>query len=78
MVNNLLKLINIKVFLISLLVGLVFMYFDNEKKKISVYPTPSNIDYLQYKDKADNCFEYTMKKIKCPSEKSKINHIPVQ
>ena len=51
MVNNLLKLINIKVFLISLLVGLVFMYFDNEKKKISVYPTPSNIDYLQFKIK---------------------------
>tara|TARA_B100000780_G_scaffold234760_1_gene175206 strand:- start:1718 stop:1954 length:237 start_codon:yes stop_codon:yes gene_type:complete len=78
MANNLFKLINIKVFLISLFVGLVFMYFDNEKKKISVYPTPSNIDHLQFKDKADNCFEYTMEKIKCPSDKSKINHIPVQ
>ena len=54
------------------------MYFDNEKKKISVYPTPSNIDHLQFKDKADNCFQYSMEKIKCPSDKSKINHIPVQ
>jgi transposase len=54
------------------------MYFDNEKKKISVYPTPSNIESLQYKDKADNCYEYSMEKVKCPSNKSKINHIPVQ
>ena len=78
MIKNLLKLINIKVFLISLLIGLIFMYFDNERKKISVFPTPSNIDKLQFKDKADNCFEYSMEKVKCPSNKSKINHIPIQ
>tara|TARA_B100000424_G_scaffold268206_1_gene262550 strand:+ start:1438 stop:1674 length:237 start_codon:yes stop_codon:yes gene_type:complete len=78
MIKSFLKIINIKVFLISLFIGLIFMYFDNEKKKISVYPTPSNIDSLQYKDKADNCFEYTMEKVKCPSNKSKINHIPIQ
>ena len=78
MIKNLLKIINIKIFLISLFVGLIFMYFDNEKKKISVYPTPSNINSVQYKNKADNCFEYSMEKVKCPSNKSKINHIPVQ
>ncbi len=33
MIKNLLKIINIKIFLISLFVGLIFMYFDNEKKK---------------------------------------------
>ena len=78
MIKNLFKLINLKVFLISLFVGLIFMYFDNEKKKISVYPTPSNIESIQYQDKADNCFQYSMEKVKCPSNKSKINHIPVQ
>tara|TARA_X000000368_G_scaffold154033_1_gene121391 strand:- start:2673 stop:2909 length:237 start_codon:yes stop_codon:yes gene_type:complete len=78
MIKNLLKIINIKVFLISLLVGLIFMYFDNDKKKITVYPTPSNINNIQFKDKADNCFEYNMEKVKCPSNKSKINHIPIQ
>ena len=78
MIKNLLKLINIKVFLISLFFGLIFIYFDNEKKKISVYPTPSNINSLQFKDKADNCFQYSMEKVTCPSNKSKINHIPIQ
>ena len=78
MIKNLFKIINLKVFLISLFIGLIFMYFDNEKKKIFVYPTPSNIDSIQYKDKANNCFEYTMEKVKCPSNKSKINHVPVQ
>jgi len=72
-----LKILNIKVFLISLMAGLIFMYFDDSKKNISVFPTPSNIDTVEYKDKAGNCFEYTMEKVKCP-DKSKINNIPVQ
>ena len=54
------------------------MYFDNDKKKIYVYPTPSNINSVEFKDKADNCFEYNMEKVKCPSKKSEINNIPVQ
>ena len=80
MIKNILffKFINIKVFLISLFIGLLFVYFDNEKKKIKVYPTPSNIDLLQFKDNADNCFEYTMEKVQCPINKSQINHIPIQ
>ena len=79
MIKNilLLKFINIKVFLISLFLGLAFVYFDNEKKKIKVYPTPSNIDSLQFKDKADNCYQYTMEKVKCPINKSEINHVPI-
>lgn len=77
MTGNVFKIINIKVFLISLLAGLIFMFLNNDKKDISVYPTPSNINSVQYKDKADNCFEYSMEKIKCP-DKSKINNIPIQ
>tara|TARA_B100001175_G_scaffold257907_1_gene226345 strand:- start:912 stop:1157 length:246 start_codon:yes stop_codon:yes gene_type:complete len=77
-IKNFFKIINIKVFLVSLFIGLVFMYFDNDKKKIHVYPTPSNINSVEFKDKADNCFEYNMEKVKCPSKKSEINNIPVQ
>jgi hypothetical protein len=72
-----LKILNIKVFLISLLVGLIFMFFDATKKNISVFPTPSNIDIVEYKDIAGNCFEYTMENVECP-DKSKINNIPIQ
>lgn len=78
MLKNFFKILNLKVFLISLLIGLIFIYFNDDRKKISVYPTPSNINSLQFKDKADNCFEYSMEKVNCPSSKSKINNIPVQ
>jgi hypothetical protein len=33
-----------------------------------MHPTPDNIDKYQYKDKADNCFSYQMKEVKCPAE----------
>ncbi len=78
MLKNFFKILNVKVFLISLLIGLIFIYFNDDRKKISVYPTPSNINSVQFKDKADNCFEYSMEKVNCPSSKSKINNIPVQ
>ena len=72
------KIINIKFFLASLFIGLIFMYFDNGKKKITVYPTLSNLNKIEYKDKADNCYEYELEETKCPSKKSDINHIPDQ
>ena len=78
MIKKFIKIINIKVFLISLLVGLIFTYINNDKKKVYVYPTPSNINNIQYKDKANNCFEYSMEKVICPSKKSDINNIPIQ
>lgn len=78
MIKKFLKIINIKVFFISLLVGLIFTYINNDKKKIYVYPTPSNINNIQYKDKANNCYEYSMEKVTCPSKKSDINNIPIQ
>ena len=78
MFKNFLSIINIKVFLISLLIGLLFMYLDNGKKDVYVYPTPSNIDEIEFKDKADNCFEYSLEKVKCPSNKAEINNIPLQ
>ena len=68
MIKKFLKIINIKVFFISLLVGLIFTYINNDKKKIYVYPTPSNINNIQYKDKANNCYEYSMEKVACPSK----------
>lgn len=75
---DLFKIINIKVFLLSLLVGLVFMYLNDDKKKINVFPTPSNIHKVEYKDKAENCFEYMMEEVKCPTKKSDINTVPIQ
>jgi hypothetical protein len=73
------KYINIPVFLVSLAVGLLIMYyFMPDLRKIYVYPTPENIDLLQYRDKAGNCFSYKEKEVPCPKNPSKIAKIPVQ
>ena len=49
--------ISLKVFLISVSIGLLFVYLSNpEPTVIFVYPTPDNVGHIEYKDKADNCF----------------------
>ena len=73
------KFINIPIFIISLAVGLFFVYITNpDPKVIVVYPTPNNIDKIQYVDKADNCFSYEKQKVTCPKDKSQIKEVPVQ
>jgi hypothetical protein len=73
------KFVNIPIFIISLSLGLLFVYLSNpHMTTIFVYPTPDNINKLQFKDKADNCFEFQSSEIKCPSDKSKIKTIPFQ
>ena len=73
------KYINIPIFLISLALGIFMVYITlPDMRKIYVYPTPDNIDILQYKDKTDNCFHYKQQEIECPTDESKISKIPVQ
>tara|TARA_E500000178_G_scaffold140786_1_gene140457 strand:- start:1191 stop:1427 length:237 start_codon:yes stop_codon:yes gene_type:complete len=78
MITGIFKIINLRVFLLSLFLGLIFIYLNDDRKKINVYPTPSNINKVEYKDRAENCYEYTMEQVKCPSKSSQINHVPVQ
>ncbi len=73
------KYINIPVFLITLAIGLFFVYLGtSDMRKIYVYPTPENIDILQYKDKTDSCFKFNQVEIACPEDASQISKIPVQ
>jgi len=61
------KYINFRIFLISLAVGLFYIYISDEyKHTIIIYPTPDNTDEYQFKDKSNNCFSYEMKEVKCP------------
>ena len=76
---NLLKFINIPVFIISLAIGLFFVYiFNSDKRKIYVYPTPENVDTIQYKDETETCFEFKDSKVTCPEKESEISKIPAQ
>jgi len=62
------KYINFRIFLISLAVGLFYIYISDEyKHTIVIYPTPDNMDEYQFKDKSNNCFSYEMNEVKCPS-----------
>lgn len=73
------KYISIPLFLVSLTLGLLFVYvLGPEKKVIYIFPTPSNYLKYQYKDSADECFEYKPNIVKCPLNPLEINTIPIQ
>ncbi len=73
------KYISIKIFLVSLSVGLLFAYLSTPPPTIiHVYPTPDNAAELEYIDKANNCFKFDATEVKCPSDRSLIKNIPIQ
>ena len=74
-----LKYISIKVFIASLCLGLLFAYLSSPTPTIiEVYPTPDNIDRVEYIDKANNCFKFNATEVKCPSDRRSIKSIPIQ
>ena len=73
------KFISIPVFIVSLAVGLFFVYITNpEPEIIYIYPTPENINKIQYQDKANNCYNFQQTQVECPSNTSKIKIVPIQ
>jgi hypothetical protein len=67
------------IFLISFLVGLLFINYAHKPKKIIlVYPTPDNQKFFHYKDKAKNCFQYEYIESKCPFMDNNVKTIPVE
>lgn len=76
---NILKYINFPVFFISLAIGMFFVYiFEDDNRTIYVYPTPDNIDTIQYKDATGTCFAVKQDKISCPKDDLKISKLPAQ
>ena len=73
------KFISVPIFLISLSVGVLFTYLTTPRPNIIfVYPTPENIDDIQYKDESGTCFRFEPKEQVCPSDKSHVRTYPVQ
>jgi len=64
----------IGVFLLSLLIGSVLVYFlPLEYKTVVVKPTPDNLHKIQYLDKGDNCFEFSSTKVECSADAKQIS-----
>ena len=73
------KFIDFKILFLSLVVGLFFVYVNQPPPTIIyVYPTPDNVDKIQYKDTIGNCYEFKHKEVKCPANKKDIHIIPIQ
>ena len=71
-------IISFPVFIISLSIGLLFVYLSTPPPTvIYVYPTPENIDKVEYKDKADNCYQFKSTEVSCVNTED-IKTIPIQ
>jgi hypothetical protein len=71
-------LLNFPVLILSFIIGLVLVFIQPiEHKTIFVYPTPTNVDKIQYKDEVDNCYMFSARLVDCNSA-SKISKIPPQ
>ena len=76
---NLFNHISLPIFLVSLSIGLFYVYISVPNPKvIYVYPTSDNIQKFQYKDRADNCFTFETKEVNCAKAKGQVKKIPVQ
>jgi hypothetical protein len=73
------KYVNIYVFVISFAVGMFVVYTTmNSERKIYVYPTPENVDLIQYRDKTNACFQFKQSEVNCPTNAALISQIPAQ
>jgi len=73
------KYINVPVFILAVIIGIVVMYVTMpDTRKIFVYPSPENIDILQYRDKTGSCFTMKQTEVPCPKNEKDIAKIPVQ
>ena len=67
------------VFVVSFLVGIVYVYLSwEDARKIIIYPTRDNASTFQYVDEANNCFSIEPREVKCPYLDSNVKEIVPQ
>jgi hypothetical protein len=71
--------ISLPVFIVSFAIGLFCVYvLGPETKSIYVYPSPNNYKNIQYKDKANQCFQFKPVETDCPFNSFSIKTVPIQ
>ena len=65
--------LHVALFIAAFVVGCVLVYFSPiEHKTVFVYPTPSNVKTLQYKEAAGSCFGFKAKEVECTGDAKSI------
>ncbi len=73
------KVISWKIFFVSFLLGLFFVYILGKTQKVvMVYPTLTNSSNILFRDKAGQCFRFKAKALNCPKNIADIKQIPIQ
>ena len=73
------KYISLPIFLSSFAIGLFFIYvLGPETKTIYIYPSPQNYMNTQYKDNANQCFQFKPIETKCPINPFSVKTVPIQ
>lgn len=63
------KFFHAPTFISFLALGLFLVYITApDTDIIYVYPTPDNVNKIQYKDKSDTCHNFKSVEVKCPSD----------
>ncbi len=73
------KYVSIPVFIISFIVGLLFIYILGEDRKVIYkYPSPENYKSILFKDKSEQCFQFKPVETNCPINPLSIKVVPIQ
>ena len=74
-----LKFFEPKAFIISLAIGIFFVYISSpEPQTLIIYPTPDNVYKILYKDQTDTCYKFDANETSCPTRESEIMKYPIQ
>jgi len=66
--------LDIRYFIVSLALGLFYVYLSDDTPVIAIYPTPDNLGHFQYQKKSGSCFSYHLQEVTCPKESSSSIH----
>ena len=74
MITYYMKIKFVMTFVASAVLGWILIcIIPIEYKTVIIYPTPDNLSKIQYKDKSENCFEFSSKNVECTSNAKKID-----